>query len=138
LRVNPAAEATIGAGDDVLAPDHPGEVEDAVGDDLRVLDDVGGVADDARDQDFSVGQLDVSPDFPLVLVTDVAGLDRVSTNANLKQDVDDVPKRQVGGMRPVPAAPADVIADPILGQTTEGVVVKWTPFVRQPEPRLKV
>ena len=31
----PAAEATIGAGDDVLAPDHPGEVEDAVGDDLR-------------------------------------------------------------------------------------------------------
>jgi hypothetical protein len=37
----PAAEATIGAGDDVLAPDHSGEVEDAVGDDLRVLDDVG-------------------------------------------------------------------------------------------------
>ena len=81
--MNPAAEATIGAGDDVLAPDHPGEVEDAVGDDLGVLDDVGGVADDPRDQDFSVGQLDVSPDFPLVLVTDVAGLDRVSTNANL-------------------------------------------------------
>jgi hypothetical protein len=43
LRVNPAAEATIGAGDHVLAPDHPGEVEDAVGDDLRVLDDIGGV-----------------------------------------------------------------------------------------------
>ena len=70
--MNPAAKATIGAGDDVLAPDHPGEVEDAVGDDLRVLDDVGGVADDPRDQDFSVGQLDVSPDFPLVLVTDIA------------------------------------------------------------------
>ena len=76
---------------------------------------------------FSVGQLDVSPDFPLVLVTDVAGLDRVSTNANLKQDVDDVPERQVGGMRPVPAAPADLIADPILGQTTEGVVEGFDP-----------
>ena len=85
--MNPAAEAAIGAGDDVLAPYHPGEVEDAVGDDLGVLDDVGGVADDARDEDFSVGQLDVSPDFPLVLVPDVAGLDRVSANANLKQDV---------------------------------------------------
>ena len=118
--MNPAAEAAIGAGDDVLAPYHPGEVEDAVGDDLRVLDDVGGVADDARDQDFSVGQLDVSPDFPLVLVPDVAGLDRVSANANLKQDVDDVPEWQIGGMRPVPAAPAYVAADPILGQTAQG------------------
>ena len=66
--MDPATEAAIGAGDDVLAPHHSGEVEDAVCDDLRVLDDVGRVADDARDQDFSVGQFDVSPDFPLVLV----------------------------------------------------------------------
>ena len=120
--MNPAAEAAIGAGDDVLATYHPGEVEDAVGDDLRVLDDVSGVADDARDQDFPVGQLNGLPDFPLVLVPDVASLDRVSANANLKQDVDDVPERQVGGMRPVPAAPADVVADPILGQTAQRVV----------------
>jgi hypothetical protein len=35
--------------------------------------------------------------------------------------------RQVGGMRPVPAAPADVIVDPILGQTTEGVVEGFDP-----------
>jgi len=83
--VNPAAEAAIGAGDGVLAPYHPGEVEDAVGDDLRVLYDVGGVTDDARDQDFSVGQLDVSPDFPLVLVPDVAGLDRVRPTRTLSR-----------------------------------------------------
>jgi hypothetical protein len=89
LRVSPAAEATIDASDDVLAPDHPGEVEDAVGDDLRVLDDVGGVADDPATSTFPI---DVSLDFPLVFVTDVAGLDRMPTNA--KQDVDDVPERQ--------------------------------------------
>jgi hypothetical protein len=46
---------------------------------------------------------------------------RVGTNANLEQDVDDVPERQVGGVRPVPAAPADVVADPIFGQTAQGV-----------------
>ena len=54
--MDPAAEAAIGAGDDVLAPDHPGEVEDAVGDYLRVLHDVGGVADDRHeDQGAATG-----------------------------------------------------------------------------------
>jgi hypothetical protein len=54
-----------------------------------VLDDVGGVADDPATSTFPI---DVSLDFPLVFVTDVAGLDRMPTNA--KQDVDDVPERQ--------------------------------------------
>ncbi len=76
LRMDPAAEAAIGAGDDVLAPGDPGEIEDAVGDDLGMLDDVGGVADDARDQDLAFGQFDIPPHLPLVLVTDIAGLDR--------------------------------------------------------------
>jgi hypothetical protein len=74
LRMNSAAEAAIRAGNDVLAPRDPGEIEDAVGDDLGMLDDVGGVADDTRNQDLPFGQLDIPPDLPLVLVTDVAGL----------------------------------------------------------------
>ena len=40
-------EAAVGAGDDVVAPDDPGEPDDALGDQLRVLDQVGRVADDA-------------------------------------------------------------------------------------------
>ena len=74
--MNPPAEAAIGAGDHVLATGDPGEIEDAVGDDLGMLDDIGGVADDARDQDLALGQFDVPPNLPLVLVTDIAGLDR--------------------------------------------------------------
>ena len=64
------------AANDILALRDPGEIEDPVGDHLRMLDDVGSVADDARDQYLAFGQLDVAPDFPLVLVTNIAGLDR--------------------------------------------------------------
>src|ERR1700736_3206687 len=38
--MDPAAEAAIGAGDDVLAADDLGIAQDAVGDELRVLDEV--------------------------------------------------------------------------------------------------
>src|ERR1700724_2806120 len=48
--MDPAAEAAIGAGDDVLAADDLGIAQDAVGDELRVLDQVGGVADHTRHQ----------------------------------------------------------------------------------------
>src|SRR5580658_3664702 len=113
--MNPPAEATIGAGDDILAPGDSGEIENAVGDNLGMLDDVGGVADNAWDQDLAVGQLGVPPDLPLVLVADIAGLDRERPGPDLQQHIDDVLEGQVGGMRPVPAAPADVIADLLFG-----------------------
>ena len=71
-----AAEAAIGAGDDVLAPHQLGEAQDAVGDELGMLDHVGGVADDAGDQDLAGRQLHLAPHFPFVLVAHVAGLDR--------------------------------------------------------------
>ncbi len=72
-----AAETAVGCGDDVLASDQVGEADDAVGDQLGMLDDVGGVADDARKEDLAVGQLDVLPDLPFVLVPDIARLERV-------------------------------------------------------------
>src|SRR5271165_1715415 len=114
--MNPATEAAIRTGNDVLAPRDAGEIEDAVGDDLGMLDNVGGVADDTWDQDFAFGQLDIPPDLPLVLVTDIAGLDRERPGPHLQQNVDDRFQRQVGGVRSVPASPADMIADPILGE----------------------
>src|SRR6516225_133268 len=50
--VDPAAEAAIGAGNYVLTADDRRVAQDAVGDELRVLDKVGSVADDARHQHF--------------------------------------------------------------------------------------
>ena len=45
-----------------------GEIEDAVGDDLEMLDNVSGVADYTRYQGRTFGQLDVSSHLPLALV----------------------------------------------------------------------
>jgi hypothetical protein len=57
LRMNSAAEAAIRAGNDVLAPRDPGEIEDAVGDDLGMRRGVGDVDLDRRDRD---GGLDIA------------------------------------------------------------------------------
>src|SRR5690242_9104267 len=46
-----AAHAAIGAGDDVLAPDDRRPVDEPPCHELGMLDDVGGVADDARHED---------------------------------------------------------------------------------------
>jgi hypothetical protein len=40
-------KSAVGAGDHVLAPDQTGKPRDALGDQLGMLDDVGGVADHA-------------------------------------------------------------------------------------------
>ena len=97
-------------------PTSVGEAHDAVGDELGVLDDVGGVADDAGQDQLAVGQLGVLPDAPFVLVADVAGLEGVGAGVDLEHDVDDVAHRDVGRVRAVPAAPAEVEADAILGR----------------------
>ena len=70
-------EAAIGAGDDVLAPDQPGEAHDALGHQLGMLDDVGGVADDAGDQHLARRQLDAFPHPPFMLVARIGALDDI-------------------------------------------------------------
>ena len=84
LGMDASAETAIGASDNVLAPHHPGEGQDAVGNELVVLDDVGGMADHTRDQDLAVGQFDVLPNPPLVRMANIAGLDRERPGVNLQ------------------------------------------------------
>src|SRR5438874_1344102 len=72
LRMDPAAEPAIGRGDDPLAADQLGETQNAVGDQLGMFDDIGGVADDAGQDQLVVGQLDLLPDPPFVLVPHIA------------------------------------------------------------------
>ena len=108
-----ATEAAIGAGDNVFAADDLRVAHDAVGDDLRMLDDIGGMTDDAGNEQLSVRQLDVLPHAPFVLVADVTRFDRIGTGIDAKHQVDDVVERNVGGVRTVPAAPADVEADAV-------------------------
>src|SRR5882672_3618259 len=69
-------EATIGAGDDVLPSHDPGEADDALGDQLGVLHQVGGVADHARDQDHPGRRLPLLEHMVLVLVPRIGRLER--------------------------------------------------------------
>src|SRR5262249_41357964 len=62
-RMQPArAETAVRPGDHIVAPDHRGVVADALRHQLRVLDRIGVVADDTRDEDLARRQLDVLPE----------------------------------------------------------------------------
>src|SRR4030095_8240031 len=119
LRVDAAAEPTVGAGNDRIASDEASEAADAIGDELGMLDDVGGVADDAGDEDLAGRQLDVFPDSPLVLVAHVAGFEGVRLAVHRQHHIDDVAHRDVGDVRAVPAAPAQMKTDPMGGQPAQ-------------------
>src|SRR5215472_5417045 len=122
LRVHTESQAAIGAGNDIHTANESCEADDAVGDELRMLDDIGRVADDTRDENFSVRQRRRLPELPLVLVARVGSLDRVGTRLHFQHEIENVLEWQIVRMRAVPAAPADVITDPILGQPLERVI----------------
>ena len=46
-------KAAIGSRNNVLAPDEPGEAHDTFGDQFRMFDEIGGVADYPRYEDLS-------------------------------------------------------------------------------------
>jgi len=48
-----------------------------------------------------------------MFVMDVAGFDQVRLGVDTEHDVDDVAQRKIGGVRTMPAAPANVIAHEI-------------------------
>src|SRR5262249_41983349 len=113
LWVYAPAEPAVGPRDDVLAADQARKALDAVGDELGVLDHVGRVTGDARDQDLPGRQLDVLPHAPLVLVANVAGLEGIGLAVHGQHDVHDVAHRDVGHVGAVPASPAEVEPDAI-------------------------
>ena len=112
----------IGAGDHVLAPDKIRESHDPLGDQLGMLHHVRAVADHTGRQHFAFGKFYILPDAPFVLVARVGRLDQVCTGAYLEDQVDDFLERHIGGMRPRPASPANMIAHPVLGNSFERVV----------------
>ena len=123
-------EAAVGAAHHALAADELREPDEPVGDELRMLDDVRVVRDDARDEHLPLGQLDVLPEAPLVLVARVRLLDQVVAGAHPEHEVDDVGERGVVGVRAVPAAEADVVADALLRDALERMVERLDPQLR--------
>src|SRR5579883_1582087 len=104
-------KTAIGSSNQVLASDESGQSRDTLGHQLRMLHDIGGVADHARDKHLAGGQLHLAPHLPFVLVARIGTLDHERTDTRLENEINDVAQGYVGGVRPGPASPADVIAD---------------------------
>src|SRR5579864_9192937 len=115
-------EAAIGAGDDVLPADERGEPQDAFSYKFRMLHDICAMADDAGGQDLAFRQLDILPDAPFVFMTWIGGLDEVRAGADLENEIDDFPQRNVGRVRSRPASPANVVAHTVFRDSFQGMV----------------
>ena len=63
LRMDAAAEAAVGAGDDVFLADDFSDRDDAIGYPFRVLDKVGRMAGNTRNQDVPGREFHLAPDF---------------------------------------------------------------------------
>src|SRR5919106_5423059 len=74
------ARAAVCTGDDPLAADPRGVVYESLGHQLRMLDPIGAVPDDAREQQLVFGQLDLLPHAPLVGVTRVRTFYRIGAS----------------------------------------------------------
>ena len=89
---------------------------------LGMLDHVGGMTDDAWKDQLAVWQFHVLPDFPLVLVADVADLKRIGMRVDRQHHLDDVAHGDVGRVRTVPTAPAQMKPDAVRRQVADRVV----------------
>ena len=57
-----------------------------------------------------------------MLVPDVGGLERIELRFHRQHDIDDVREREIEGVGPVPAAPAEMISDRVLGDVPQRVI----------------
>src|SRR5215467_3180660 len=107
-----ARKAAIGAGDHILPTDGARKARDALGDCLWVLDKIRAVRDHAGYQSLALGQFELRPNPPLVLVPGVSGLKGISTGIDPQHDVDNVREFEVVHPRTHIDAVAGVIAHP--------------------------
>lgn len=83
---------------------------------------IGGVRDHTGQDYAVVGELNVLPYGPLVFVAYVCGLEGEVAGVYFQGDVDDLLEGNVGGVRAVPGAPAQVETHLIGVDAFEGVV----------------
>src|SRR5262245_6302089 len=122
LVANPRPNAAVGAGLYIFSADTLRVVDQTLGDQLRVLDKIGGVRNDAGHQHLARRQLYILPHVVLVLVPHVRRLDRVLRGVDLEHQIGDVLELDVMDVGPVTAPPAGVEADEVLWQACERVI----------------
>src|SRR6266850_4742114 len=115
-------ESTIGAGDHPLASDDLGVADETLGDQLRVLDEVGRRVEHPGNDHPVVGQADLAEHDPLVLVARVRPLEGERLGLGLQRHRQELAQRDVAMVRALVVAPAEVQAHPIGRDVTQGVI----------------
>src|SRR5438093_1538956 len=106
----------------ILACKKPCIAEDALGHQFGVLDYIGRVADDTWDKHLARRKLHVLPHLPFVRMARIGAFDHIGTHIHLKDEVNDILEWNVGGVRPRPASPTDVITHALSRQARNRVV----------------
>ena len=96
LDVRRLREATIGAAHDVFTADQSREAHQPLGDQFWMLDNIGGVADHARNELMAGRQFCRLPYPPFVLVARIGHLDAVTARFDAQHEIDNVFQRNVG------------------------------------------
>src|SRR3984885_1473622 len=115
-------KATVGAGHHTVPPDDPGEPDDALGDQVGMLDVVAGGVDHAGDERQRAGNGDVLEDAPFVGVPGVGVFETERADVGAGHDGEDLAEFDVVVMRSFVVAPADVQPDPVGVDALESVV----------------
>src|SRR6267143_4301608 len=115
-------EAAVGARDHPLASDDLRVADEALRDQLRVLDEVGRGVEHARDDHAVVGQADLAEHDPLVLVARIGALEGQGLGLGLQRDRQELAQRDVPVVRPLVIAPAEVQPHAVRRDVAERVV----------------
>jgi hypothetical protein len=118
----PCAQPTVRPGDHPLAAHQIGILEETLGHQFRVLDEIRGMAHDTGNEYLALGQLNVFPHPPLMFVTGVGRLDRIAHGLDLQDEVDNIPEGNVVLVGAMIAAPAHVEAHRLLRDIPQSVV----------------
>ena len=86
-----------------------------------MLDKIGAVADDPRDEGGAFGELHFFEDPPFVLVARVRRLDQIAPRTHAEDQVDDVLERNVVMVRAVKAAPGHMQSDLLFRNVAQRV-----------------
>lgn len=121
--VNAPTQTAVGRSDYIFFTYYRGELFNALRHELWVFHQICGMRDDAGIKNLAFWDRYFAPDFPLVSMTRVRRLKRVSTHIEFKEKGQNMLELNIGGVRTVSGAPTQVETHLISGDAFECIIL---------------
>jgi len=121
-RPDKGIEATIRAGDNILAAQHARETHNSLGHNLRVFDIVGARIDHSRNKYLSFGQTHLLEYLPLMLVARVGSFEGERPALDCQEQVDNLLQGNIPVVWTVIIAPANMHAYLVRRETAKSII----------------